>query len=203
MKTRYRLICRGNRGGAFYCVDANTGKRTSLQTSNEDEARQIIQAKNQAERQPVLNLQIAKAYLAGTDSGISQRTWQHALEALTASKRGANQLRWQRATNDKVYDLIRHRVIIETQADILLKVLREGTVSTNIYLRRLHNFCLDMNWLPWPIIPKRQWPEIKFKEKRGITWEEHQKIVAGARRCAMTCCTGGANKRDESGRTDN
>jgi hypothetical protein len=127
MKTRYRLIRRGNRGGAFYCVDVNTGKRTSLQTSNDDEAQQIIQAKNQAERQPVLNLQIAKAYLAGTDSGISQRTWQQALEALTASKRGANQLRWQCAANDKAYDLIRHRVIIETQAEVLLKVLREST----------------------------------------------------------------------------
>ncbi len=63
---RYRLIRRGNRGGAFYCVDTTTGKRTSLQTANEDEAQQIIEAKNQAERQPLLNLQIAKAYLAGT-----------------------------------------------------------------------------------------------------------------------------------------
>jgi integrase len=179
MKTRYRLIRRGIRGGAFYCVDAQTGKRTSLGTASEDEARQIIEAKNQAQRQPVLNLQIAKAYLAGTDSGIAQRTWQQALDALTASKHGANQERWRRAGRDEAYDLIRHRVIIETQGEMLLKVLQQGTVSTNIYLRRLHNFCLDMNWLPWPIIPKRQWPEIKFKEKRGITWEEHQKIVAG------------------------
>ena len=53
-------------------MDTSTGKRTSLQTGSEDEAQQIIQAKNQAERQPVLNLQIAKAYLAGTDSGVSQ-----------------------------------------------------------------------------------------------------------------------------------
>jgi len=29
-----------------------------------------------------------------------------------------------------------------------------GTVSTNVYLRRLHNFCVDMNWLPWPLVPK-------------------------------------------------
>lgn len=179
MKTRYRLIRRGVRGGAFYSVDTHTGKRTSLGTASEDEARQIIEAKNQAQRQPVLNLQIAKAYLAGTDSGIAQRTWQQALDALTASKHGANQERWRRAGRDEAFDLIRHRVIIETQGEILLKVLQQGTVSTNIYLRRLHNFCLDMNWLPWPIIPKRQWPEIKFKEKRGITWEEHQKIVAG------------------------
>jgi hypothetical protein len=88
MKARFRLIRRGNRGGALYCVDTRTGKRTSLQTSDEDEAQQIIEAKNQAERQPVLNLQIAKAYLAGTDSGIAQRTWQQALEALTATKHG-------------------------------------------------------------------------------------------------------------------
>ncbi len=179
MKTRYRLICRRNRGGGFYCVDTTTGKRSSLQTSDEDEARQIIEAKNQSQRQPVLNLQIAKAYLAGSDTGISGRTWQHALDILTESKCGANQERWRRAGNDKAFDLIRHRIIIETLGEALLKVLQKGTVSTNIYLRRLHNFCLDMNWLPWPIIPKRQWPGISFKEKRGITQEEHQKILAG------------------------
>jgi len=160
-------------------VDTNTGKRTSLQTGDEDEAQQIVQAKNQSVRQPVLNLQIAKAYLAGTDSGVSQRTWQHALDALTASKHQANQERSRTAGNDRAFDLIRHKVIIETQGEVLLKVLQAGTVSTNIYLRRLHNFCLDMNWLPWPIIPKRQWPDIKFKEKRAITLAEHQKIVGG------------------------
>src|SRR6185295_954212 len=58
-----------------------------------------------------------------------------------------------------------------------LKVLERGTVSTNVYLRRLHNFGLDMNWLPWPVVVKRQWPKPHFKEKRAITWEEHSKIV--------------------------
>ena len=51
-------------------------------------------------------------------------------------------------------------------------------MSTNIYLRRIHNFALDMNWLPWPVLPKRRWPAFKFKEKRGITLKEHQAIVA-------------------------
>ena len=58
-----------------------------------------------------------------------------------------------------------------------MKVLRIGTVSTNVYLRRLYNFCVDMNWLPWPIVPKRQWPIVRFQEKRAITWEEHCRIV--------------------------
>jgi hypothetical protein len=94
MKTRYRLIRRGVRGGGFYCVDNNTGKRTSLRTDSEDAARQIVEAKNNAERQPVLNLQIAKAYLAGSDNGITTRTWQHAIEALTNTKQDANKERW-------------------------------------------------------------------------------------------------------------
>lgn len=177
MKTRYRLVCRGSRGGAFYCVDNQTGKRTSLDTNNLDEARQIIFAKNQALRQPILNLQIAKAYLAGTDLAVNSRTWQDAIEALIATKQGANQIRWKCAAKDKALSTLLPQVIIETQAEALLKALRGGKVSTNVYLRRLHNFCVDMNWLPWPLIPKRQWPTIRFKEKRAITWEEHCQIV--------------------------
>jgi len=34
-----------------------------------------------------------------------------------------------------------------------------------------------MNWLPWPIIPNRLWPEARFKERRAITSEEHQLII--------------------------
>jgi len=178
MKTRYRLIRRGIRGDRFYCVDTTTGKRTSLRTASAEAAQQIIEAKNNAERQPVLNLQIAKAYLAGTDNGIATRTWQQAIESLTNTKQGANQHRWRTAARDKAFAPLLPRVIIETPAELLLQVLQAGKVSTNVFLRRLHNFCVDMNWLPWPLIPKRQWPAVKFKDKRAITLEEHQKIIA-------------------------
>ncbi|HVU07739.1 MAG TPA: tyrosine-type recombinase/integrase [Verrucomicrobiae bacterium] len=178
MRTRYRLTYRGNRSGMFYCVDKSTGKRTSLNTCNADEARQIVEAKNNSERQPMLNLQIAKAYLAGTDNGIATRTWKNAIEALTLSKQGANQHRWRTAAKDKAFVPLLPHIIIETPAELLLKVLQMGTVSTNVYLRRLHNFCVDMNWLPWPLIPKRQWPIVKFKDKRAITFDEHRKIIA-------------------------
>ena len=159
-------------------MDSMTGKRTSLRTGSEDEARQIVEAKNQAERQPVLNLQIAKAYLAGTDNGITTRTWQQAIEALTNTKQGANRERWLRVAKDRALVPLLPRVIIETQGELMLRVLQTGTVSTNVYLRRLHNFCVDMNWLPWPLVPKRQWPVVRFKDKRAITWEEHCRIVA-------------------------
>jgi hypothetical protein len=156
MTTRYRLTCRGIRSGMFYCVDKTTGKRTSLQTTNRDEAQQIVNAKNQAQRQPVLNLHIAKAYLAGTDNGMTTRTWQHALDALTLTKLAANQHRWRTVARDKALAPRLPQLILETSGELLLNVMQAGTVSTNVFLRRLHNFCVDMNWLPWPLIPKRQ-----------------------------------------------
>jgi len=126
----------------------------------------------------VLNLQIAKAYLAGTDNGIATRTWQQAIESLTSTKQGENQKRWQIAAKDKAFVPLMPRIIIETPGELLLKVLQTGTVSANVFLRRLQNFCVDMNWLSWLILPKRQWPAVKFKDKRAITFDEHQRIIA-------------------------
>jgi hypothetical protein len=101
MTTRYRLTCRGIRGGMFYCVDKSTGKRTSLKTTDAEEARQLVAAKNQAERQPVLNLHLARAYLAGANKGLATRTWQHALDALIQTKLATNQQRWRSANTDR------------------------------------------------------------------------------------------------------
>jgi integrase len=181
MKKRFRLIRRNERGGKLYLFDTLTGKRESLKTPNTDDAQQIVHARNEAERQPIINKHIAKAYLVASDSAISTRTWQNAFDTIIASKKGETQARWQRAAKEKPFGLIRNCVIVETQADQLLAVLNAGGVSTNVHLRKLSNFCLDMGWLPWPIIPKKQWPKIVYGEKRAITLEEHQKIIGRER----------------------
>ena len=158
MKTRYRLTCRGSRGGKFYCVDTQTGKRASLQTGSEEEARQLVEAKNQAQRQPVLNLQIAKAYLAAADENYIRRTWREVMVEFVKTKTGSNQTRSERAVLDKRFDSIRDLQLIETRAEHFLKVLESKKVSTNNYLRRFHNFAVDVGWLPWPVLPKRRCP---------------------------------------------
>jgi integrase len=192
MKTRYRLICRGTRNGAYYCVDTKTGKRTSLGTTNADDARQIIEAKNNAERQPVLNLQIAKAYLAATDQSYVKRTWAEVMAEFVKIKTGSNRTRSERAIEDKAFDSIRDLQLLETRAEHFLKVLGNGLVSTNNYLRRFHNFAVDMGWLPWPVLPKRQWPPIRYNEKRAITQEEHEVILSRESnveiRAFLWCC---------------
>ena len=177
MKRRF-ILYRRKRGGMFYLEDTQSKKQESLHTKNRADAVSVLNARNESTRQPQLNLQIAKAYLSGTDSSVNTRTWQSAIESLTNSKSGANQHRWRIAARDKAFAPLLPRVIIETPGELLLNVIQAGTVSTNVYLRRLHNFCVDMNWLPWPLVPKRQWPALKFKEKRAITLEEHQKIIA-------------------------
>src|SRR6266540_2650105 len=176
MKQRF-ILYRRKVGGMFYVEDTETRKQESLGTKDRAEAKSLLNARNESVRQPQLNLQIAKAYLAGTDSGVSSRTWQNALDAVIDTKHGSTRDRWCRAAKETALDLIRDRVIIETQAEHLLAALKAGTVSTNVHLRKLHNFCLSMNWLPWPIIPRRLWPEVRFRPKRAITIEEHLLII--------------------------
>lgn len=133
MQTRFRLVCRGNRGNSFYCVDKQSGKRSSLGKISLAEARQIVHARNEAERQPLLNLQLARAYLAGTDPAVTSRTWRDAILALIETKRADNQIRWRSVLRDAALVPLWSRVIIETTAEQLLKAISSGTVSTNIY----------------------------------------------------------------------
>jgi len=175
MKSQYRLFKRNN--GIYFIQNNATRKQESLRTRDKIAAQRIFNAKNEACRQPVINLQIARAYLVVSDPLVAKRTWQTAMEILIQAKHGTTLERWQTAIKDKAFNLIRYVPLIETQGEQLLEVLKKGTVSTNVHLRKIHNFCLDMNWLPWPIIPKRQWPAIQFKEKRAITREEHEAII--------------------------
>ena len=176
MKTRYRLFLR--RQSVYYAFDNTTKTFTSLKTKDKPEANRLLMAMNEAGQQPAMNLSLARVYLRHSDPMVSVRTWQHVLDAIIQIKSGPTQARWQSAAKDKAFNLIRDRVLIETQAEHLLEVLRVGTVSTNAFLRKIHNFAIDMNWLPATVIPRRQWPAIHYKEKRAITLEEHQKILA-------------------------
>jgi len=73
--------------------------------------------------------------------------------------------------------LIRDKKLIETTADDLRAVIKAGCAFTNHFLRCLHNLALGLGWILSPVIPPKLWPKSAKKPKRGITWEEHQKIV--------------------------
>src|ERR1039457_4612202 len=176
MKNRFRVFRRG--WGTYYCEDLVTKQQYTLKTRDKDEAFRLVAARNETEDAPAFSLHLARVYWKAGDPTAAKRTWQHVMDEIPKLKQYHTKHRWLPAIKDQAFDSIRNLVVLETQAEHFLKVLEHGSVSTNIYLRRIHNFALDMNWLPWPVLPKKRWPAIKFKEKRAITWEEHQAIVA-------------------------
>jgi len=179
MKQRYSVFPRP--WGVYYYQDNTTGKQGTLKTRDKDEAYRLVAAKNEHEEAPAFSRHLARVYWKAGDPAGATRTWQHVMDEIPKLKQDDTQHRWLTAIKDAAFDTIRKVVVLETSADHFLKVLENGTVSTNIYLRRIHNFALDMNWLPWPVLPKKRWPKIRFKDKRAITLEEHQRIVAAER----------------------
>jgi len=143
MKQRYSVFLRP--WGVYYCQDNTTGQQETLKTRDKDEAFRLVAAKNENEEAPAFSRHLARVYWKAGDPTGATRTWQHVMDEIPKQKTGDTRHRWLTAIKDKALDSIRNMVILETQAEHFLKVLEGGSVSTNIYLRRIHNFALDMN----------------------------------------------------------
>lgn len=195
MRKQFRLF---RRGKVFWCQNNKTGKQSTLGTKDRVLAERVLHAKNEAHEQPSANPQIARAYLVASDPAFASRTWQSVMneilrlkEAEVKGMRGgevqpedekvfgalATERRWRVALKAKALDELRAIPLLETRAEHFLRAIEKGRISTNVYLRRVHNFALAMNWLPVPVIPKRNWPKLITKQKRAITLEEHRRIV--------------------------
>jgi integrase len=176
MKERFRLFKRS--WGTYYVEDVQTGKQDSLETKDKTEARRLWHAKNEAHYLTGFNLKMARVYLQASDPLAVERTWQYVMDQIIGERKDDVQRRWRVEMKRKAYDPIRKVRVVQTLAEHFLDVLKDPKVSTNVYLRRLHNYALDMNWLGWPVIPKRKWPKVVHAEKRSITFEEHEKVIA-------------------------
>lgn len=179
MKNRYRMYIRDKSkgGNVWWCQNTENLKRESLGTTDKSEARRLLDLKNQPHNHAGFHAQMARTHLLVSDPKAISRTWQNVMDEIVSKKRGATKIRWANAAKCKAYDSIRNRVVAETKADEFLVVLGSDRVSVNVYLRRLHNFALDMNWLLAPVIAKRAWPKVEYGEKRAITHDEHLRII--------------------------
>lgn len=99
------------------------------------------------------------------------------MDEMATLKKGATRARWDRAIREESFDLIRHRKLIETTAEHFLAVPKAGGVSTTCFCAAstiLRSICTGC---PGRFCPKPNWPTVRHKERRAITWEEHQKII--------------------------
>lgn len=175
MKSRFILF---NRAGVYYTEDTVSRKQNRLRTKDEAEALTLLNAKNESFRQPVLNLQIARAYLTASDPAMSARTWQTVMEQMQTHGKDSSQTRYTRAMKCKSFDGLRQKKLIETNAEDFLKILNGGMVSVAHFLKRLHNLALALGWIAVPVLAPKLWPKPQYKAKRAITLEEHRRILA-------------------------
>ena len=175
MSLRYRKFKRT--WGMYYAFDTVTSNSTSLKTRVRSEADKKVNAMNETERVPSISLGLARVYLNATDPKLGTRTWQEVMEHIVAKKVDETRRRWEVAIKDANFDCIRNLCVCETRPEHFDKALADGKVSSNVYLRRIHNHALGMEWLLKSVIPRLQWPKPVYKEKRAITLEEHQMIL--------------------------
>ena len=175
MKQRYYLF---KRKGVFYLQDSATGKQESLKTRDRNEAHRLLHARNEALAAPLLNVALARAYLSAHDQKMATRTWQDVLDEFCSRGQPQTQALRRRRTRHRCFRFIRQKRLVETTAEDFMAVLKDSGVMLHGFLRCMHNLAIGLGWLPWPILAPKLWPEPRFKPKRSITWEEHQRILA-------------------------
>jgi integrase len=176
VQLKYRLYRRRN--GVFYWQENRSKKQGTLRTNDRREAERLLNAMNESHREPTLNLNLARAYLAAHDPRMAQRTWQAVMDEMATHGIPSTQARCARGFRSKAYHPIRNKPLVQTTGEDLLTIIHVNGNCVAHCLRRLHNLALDLGWLPWPILAKRAWPKIRSQSKRAITAEEHAAVIA-------------------------
>ena len=150
MQLKYRLYRRHN--GVFYWQENDSSKQGTLRTTERREAERLLNAMNESHREPTLNLNLARAYLAAHDPKMAQRTWQAVMDEMATHGIPTTQQRCARGFRSKAYDSIRSKPLVQTTGADLLAIVHANGNCVAHYLRRLHNLAVDLGWLPWPIL---------------------------------------------------
>ena len=127
MKAKYKLFRRDN--GVFYREDTDTGKQKSLRTRDESAATQLLNALNEAHRQPALNLHLARAYLTASDPAFFQRTWQDVMNQMQARNKESSRKRYTTAFKSDSFNALRSKKLLETTAADFFAIFNEGKVG--------------------------------------------------------------------------
>lgn len=175
MKQRLRLFKRGN---VYYFEDTQTRKQQSLGTKDKREAGRLLQLKIEAVGNPGFNRMLLRACLSSNDPDLGARTWKTVMDQISMHGKPQTQKRYQVACGHSAFAGLQNKRLLETTAQDFLSILKSPQISVNHYLRRLHNLALGLGWLPAPVLAPKLWPKIRSKEKRSITIQEHQRILA-------------------------
>jgi integrase len=178
MRERYRMYQRN--GGNFYAKDRKTGKTISLATADQREATRLLAAKNQSHGAALPQRGDGQGLSQRSESGVPVANLGQLIELVAQGYEGPTAKRWKKFAKSDPLKMLVNLPLYLTDAVHILAVLdhKKAGVSTNVWLRIRHNRALDLGWLLAPALNKRLWPKVKYKGRRGITVEEHARVLA-------------------------
>jgi integrase len=97
---------------------------------------------------------------------------------LQARGKDSSRERYETAFKSPAFDGLRNKTLLETNVDNFFAVFKNGKASSVCFLKRLHNFALSLGWIAVPIVAPCLWPKYEPKDRRGITRDEHETILA-------------------------
>lgn len=162
MQKKFRLYRRA--AGVFYWQENGTANRGSLRTKNRTEAEELMRAKNEAQRQPALNLALGRAYLSAHDPQMTARTWQRVMDEMASHGEESTRLRCRRGMRCSAYAPLRNKVLVQTTSEDLLTILRTAnphgrpsapnTGRCCSPFRKVATYSRKSNRSPRPIAPR-------------------------------------------------
>jgi hypothetical protein len=99
---------------------------------------------NESHREPTLNLNLARAYLAAHDPRMAKRTWQAVMDEMATHGIPTTQERCARGFRSKAYNPIRNKPLVQTTGEDLLGIIHANGNCVAHYIRRLHNLAVDL-----------------------------------------------------------
>lgn len=92
---------------------------------------------------------MAKVYLSAQSPEFLSRTWGQLIELMAQGYQGATIVRWRKFAKSAPLKILLKLPLYRTEAEHILAVLehKKAGVSTNVWLRILHNRALDLGWL--------------------------------------------------------
>src|SRR4030095_16648751 len=140
MTEKFRVFRRTS--GVWYVQDRETGEQHSLRTRKESEAVRLLHARNEAHRQPGINVQMARAYLSAIDPVAATRTWQFVMDEVPKTVRGPTKDRCLTAIKDEAYAALKTLPLAEPEPSTFSKLCTRAPW-------RQTSSCAACTTLPW------------------------------------------------------
>jgi len=173
-KKKYYLF---KRQGRYYLQNQH-GKQTSLRTKDPREAEKILASLVATNGSPaaVVRKQ-ALMMLRENDPQYFGRSWGQLFDKYIARCELPQQReRLRRSLESPVLQSIRAEQIVGTEADAFIESILRLKRSIRYHVQLAYRYGIKINWVSRDLIADDLWPEVRWKNFRAITQEEHRRL---------------------------